>query len=92
LLSITVERYRAQDSDCEGVEQLVREYLSIEHRDDPEHGCPSAALLDEIGRCGDATEHAYTEGSWDWSTRSPLVSLPVILSRRADRRSACSRC
>ena len=33
-----------------------------EHRDDPEHGCPSAALLDEIGRCGDATKHAYTDG------------------------------
>ena len=44
------------------VEQLVREYLSIEHRNDPEHGCPSAALLDEIGRCGDATKHAYTDG------------------------------
>src|SRR5438874_3423410 len=29
------------------VEQLVREYLSVGHRDDPEHGCPSAALLDE---------------------------------------------
>ena len=49
-----LERYRAQASDREGVEQLVREYLSIAHRDDPEHGCPSAALLDEIGRCGDA--------------------------------------
>ena len=57
-----LERYRAQASDREGVEQLVREYLSIEHRDDPEHGCPSAALLDEIGRCGEATKHAYTDG------------------------------
>src|SRR5947207_1030540 len=57
-----LERYRAQASDREGVEQLVREYLSIEHRDDPEHGCPSAALLDEIGRCGDATKDAYTDG------------------------------
>src|SRR3954471_7931241 len=28
-----------------GVEQLVREYLSVQHRDDAEHGCPSAALL-----------------------------------------------
>src|ERR687897_1862107 len=33
-----------------GVEQLVRAYLSPEHRDNPEDGCPSAALLDEIGR------------------------------------------
>src|SRR5436190_8056573 len=45
-----------------GVEQLVREYLSVQHRDDPEHGCPSAALLDEIGRCSASTKHAYTEG------------------------------
>ena len=45
-----------------GVEQLVREYLSIQHRDDPEHGCPSAALLDEIGRCPAPTKQAYTDG------------------------------
>src|SRR5688500_2575732 len=45
-----------------GVEQLVREYLSVRHRDDPEHGCPSAALLDEIGRCPASTKQAYTEG------------------------------
>jgi TetR/AcrR family transcriptional regulator, transcriptional repressor for nem operon len=57
-----LERYRAQAVDREGVERLVREYLSTEHRDDAEHGCPSAALLDEIGRCGEATRHAYTDG------------------------------
>ena len=57
-----LERYRAQASDREGVEQLVREYLSTEHRDNPEHGCPSAALLDEIGRCSETTKHAYTDG------------------------------
>ncbi len=45
-----------------GVEQLVREYLSVRHRDDPEHGCPSAALLDEIGRCSTSTKRAYTDG------------------------------
>jgi AcrR family transcriptional regulator len=57
-----LERYRAQAVDREGVEQLVREYLSIEHRDDAEHGCPSAALLDEIGRCRETTRRAYTDG------------------------------
>src|SRR5215213_5016831 len=31
-----------------GVEQFVREYLSLQHRDNPADGCPSAALLDEI--------------------------------------------
>ncbi|MEU9669595.1 TetR/AcrR family transcriptional regulator [Streptomyces bobili] len=46
-----------------GLEDLVREYLSPEHRDHPGAGCPSAALLDEIGRCGDATKQAYTEGA-----------------------------
>ena len=44
------------------VEQIVRAYLSIEHRDNPEGGCPSAALLDEIGRSTDATKRAYTDG------------------------------
>ena len=45
-----------------GVEQYVREYLSVQHRDNPGDGCPSAALLDEIGRCTDATRRAYTDG------------------------------
>jgi hypothetical protein len=40
----------------------VRAYLSTGHRDNPEDGCPSAALLDEIGRCTDATKRAYTDG------------------------------
>jgi AcrR family transcriptional regulator len=45
-----------------GVEQYVRIYLSIQHRDNPETGCPSAALLDEIGRCTEGTKRAYTDG------------------------------
>jgi TetR/AcrR family transcriptional regulator, transcriptional repressor for nem operon len=45
-----------------GVEQLVRAYLSPEHRDNPEDGCPSAAMLDEIARCADATKQAFTDG------------------------------
>ena len=45
-----------------GLEQFVHEYLSVEHRDSPEDGCPSAALLDEIGRSTDATKQAFTDG------------------------------
>ena len=41
---------------------FIREYLAPRHRDDPSTGCPSAALLDEIGRCDDAIRDAYTEG------------------------------
>jgi AcrR family transcriptional regulator len=45
-----------------GLEQIVRWYLSAHHRDNPSDGCPNAALLDEIGRCADATRQAYTDG------------------------------
>lgn len=45
-----------------GLEQIVRWYLSTWHRDSPDDGCPSAALLDEIGRCTDPTKQAYTDG------------------------------
>ncbi|KUM82465.1 MULTISPECIES: TetR/AcrR family transcriptional regulator [Streptomyces] len=45
-----------------GVEQIVRWYLSTRHRDSADDGCPSAALLDEIGRCTEATKRAYTDG------------------------------
>ncbi|WP_411088653.1 TetR/AcrR family transcriptional regulator [Streptomyces sp. 061-3] len=45
-----------------GLEQIVRWYLSAQHRDSPDGGCPSAALLDEIGRSTDPTKKAYTDG------------------------------
>ena len=51
------ETYSAQSP-----EEIVREYLSIPHRDDIEGGCPSAALLDEIARSSDAVKRAYTDG------------------------------
>jgi TetR/AcrR family transcriptional regulator, transcriptional repressor for nem operon len=40
---------------------LIRTYLSEEHRDHPDSGCPSAALLPEISRQEPATRHVYTE-------------------------------
>jgi AcrR family transcriptional regulator len=51
------ETYRAQS-----LEEIVRGYLSIQHRDDTEGGCPSAALLDEIARSSEAVKGSYTEG------------------------------
>jgi len=56
------ERYRADITDRAGLERLVRDYLSIEHRDNPADGCPSAALLDEIGRSSDDAKRTYTDG------------------------------
>ncbi|WP_328407546.1 TetR/AcrR family transcriptional regulator [Streptomyces violaceus] len=45
-----------------GLEQIVRWYLSTQHRDSSDDGCPSAALLDELRRCTDLTKQAYTDG------------------------------
>jgi TetR/AcrR family transcriptional repressor of nem operon len=63
-----------------GLEQIVREYLSVQHRDNPDDGCPSAALLDEIGRSTDATKRAYTDGLLividDIAARSALNNPP----------------
>lgn len=41
---------------------FLRAYLSRAHRDDVAGGCPSAALLEEIGRCDEVTREAYTDG------------------------------
>jgi TetR/AcrR family transcriptional regulator, transcriptional repressor for nem operon len=49
-------------SSAQSLEEIVRGYLSIQHRDDTEGGCPSAALLDEIARSSDAVRRAYTDG------------------------------
>ena len=51
------EKYSAQP-----LEEIVRGYLSIPHRDDTEGGCPSAALLNEIARSSDSVKRAYTDG------------------------------
>ncbi len=41
--------------------EIVRAYLSEEHRDQADSGCPSAALLPEISRQEPSTRHSYTE-------------------------------
>ncbi|RSM51840.1 TetR family transcriptional regulator [Amycolatopsis sp. WAC 01376] len=66
-----------------GIEQMVREYLSPEHRDNPEGGCPSAALLDEITRCTDPTKQAYTD--------SVLAFIDDIAARLAPHDPASAR-
>ena len=50
------ETYSAQS-----LEEIIRGYLALQHRDDMEGGCPSAALLDEIARSSDAVKRAYTD-------------------------------
>jgi AcrR family transcriptional regulator len=60
----------------DGVEEFVRAYLSAAQRDDPADGCPSAALLEEIGRASDATKRAYTDG---------LLAIIDDIAARLDR-------
>ncbi|WP_319447498.1 MULTISPECIES: TetR/AcrR family transcriptional regulator [unclassified Mycobacterium] len=61
-LSRQNDNFGALATEPDGLERLVRAYLSKQHRDNPEQGCPSAALLDELGRCADVTKQAYTDG------------------------------
>ncbi len=44
-----------------GLKALIAAYLSPEHRDHPEKGCPSAALLPEIARESMETRTLYGE-------------------------------
>jgi TetR/AcrR family transcriptional repressor of nem operon len=57
------ELFSTQAPGRAGLEEYVRGYLSVQHRDNPSDGCPSAALLDEIARCTEATKRAYTDGA-----------------------------
>jgi AcrR family transcriptional regulator len=74
-----------------GLEQIVRWYLSPWHRDSRDVGCPSAALLDEIGRCTHPTKQAYTEGvlvvadgiAARLAPNDPLSVRPMALSSYA---------
>ncbi|WP_119391046.1 TetR/AcrR family transcriptional regulator [Taklimakanibacter lacteus] len=44
-----------------GPERAIEEYLSTAHRDNPEKGCASAALLPELARQPPETRKAYTD-------------------------------
>jgi AcrR family transcriptional regulator len=66
MLTDQLDRQRGQLNELEpgiaGIERFVLGYLSTDHRDGRGDGCPSSALVDEIGRQTDATRRAYTEG------------------------------
>ena len=54
--------YGDVDTGREGLEELLKDYLSAEHRDSRREGCPSAALLGEVARSSPQARAAYTEG------------------------------
>jgi AcrR family transcriptional regulator len=45
-----------------GIEDVIRDYLNVAHLQGSEDGCPSAALLPEIGRQSESTRKAYEDG------------------------------
>jgi AcrR family transcriptional regulator len=54
------QRLRAVAADNAGLETMIREYLSSRHRDRPDEGCPTAALVAEVARHPKATRDAFT--------------------------------
>ena len=82
------ERNRAGMLDRPGFEKFVRDYLSPYHREHPDEGCPSAALLEDIGRGTDATRRAYTDGML--AMIDDLAALVEEPDRRLARAKAMS--
>ncbi|QWT21406.1 TetR/AcrR family transcriptional regulator [Bacillus sp. NP157] len=46
----------------EGVQGYIASYLSIRHRDHPEHGCPMATLATDIARRAPPVREAFSAG------------------------------
>lgn len=57
-----IESFQQAPKDISGVKAIIGMYLTPEHRDNCGAGCPSAALLDEIGRRSQPTKQAYSAG------------------------------
>jgi AcrR family transcriptional regulator len=61
-LATQVARVNALPAGRESLDVFLQDYLSPQHRADRAGGCPNAALLDELGRCDEATKQAYAVG------------------------------
>jgi TetR/AcrR family transcriptional repressor of nem operon len=62
-LARQAEGIEAMPAGLASVRDFIADYLSPAHRDDVSGGCPSAAMLDEVGRRDRATRAAYTAGA-----------------------------
>jgi len=80
------ERLRAVAADNAGLETMIRDYLSSRHRDRPDDGCPTAALVAEVARHPKATRDAFTAKV---STFIELIATQIQAgSAEARRRNA----
>ncbi|MBY4207997.1 TetR/AcrR family transcriptional regulator [Rhodococcus fascians] len=55
----------ALPDDRASLDAFIADYLSPHHRDHPEDGCPSAALLPDVGRAKSVVRESYTSGVVD---------------------------
>jgi TetR/AcrR family transcriptional repressor of nem operon len=80
------DRLRAVAADNAGLETMIRDYLSSRHRDRPDDGCPTAALVAEVARHPKATRDAFTAKV---STFIELIATQISAgSAEARRRNA----
>jgi len=59
-LRIQRDAIASLSDDRAALEVFIADYLSAGHRDHPEDGCPSAALLTDITRSKDVVRESYT--------------------------------
>jgi TetR/AcrR family transcriptional regulator, transcriptional repressor for nem operon len=76
------QKHRANLEAGSGLEATIRDYLSVRHRDGAGTGCPTAALVAEIGRHPRKTRDAFTE------RMSEIMSL---MAAQIDKGSAAKR-
>lgn len=69
----------ALPADRDSLECCIRSYLSTEHRDNQAEGCPTAALLSEIGRCDGVVRDAYSAGAQS-IVKEIALHLPAVRS------------
>lgn len=62
-LARQAEQLEAMPTGMTSLTEFIADYLSPAHRDDVSGGCPSAALLDEVGRRDEAIRTVYTAGA-----------------------------
>jgi TetR/AcrR family transcriptional repressor of nem operon len=72
--------FDGSDGSRTALKHLLDDYLSAEHRDAPDGGCPSASLVVDAWRQDDQIQEAYAEG-----VEGYLTTLAAEFSREATR-------
>jgi AcrR family transcriptional regulator len=78
-------RLEAAGDAADDIAGAIRHYLNLPHLEGSDEGCPSAALLPEIGREGGATRQVYEDGLLAYvdmlAERLPDAGTPAATER-----------